>query len=207
MTVLVFSDLHGEKKHKKLLSFIKGETWDVAFGLGDFGSKFTATCYKDVIKLPRIYTIYGNHDNVDEIKSYSGWLKDGYHLIDGLNVFALNGVWGNRGLPYHITVPQILPLMTMECDLLITHEHPYGLSYNHHDGTFKFMEDHGWHEEFLNAVIKVLKPKLWLYGHSYTAEPDRNIRGIRTYGVDSRFVLFNEEWRAMRVENVAAVIF
>lgn len=208
MRILFYSDLHGISKLDKLLEFSKDEELDLVFGLGDYGSKFEdhfKQVFEGAMKISASgghWVIFGNHDNQDEIERQTCWMPDGLNVIEGLRVFAVNGVWGNnREKLYHKNPANLIRMMpdAGQVDLLLTHEHPGLLDYNYHSGAFKFTEGREWHKSFAEAVAKYLKPKVWFYGHSYTATPDRVIPGLelRTFGLDDRAVLMDENWKVI----------
>lgn len=199
---MLFSDLHGLGRLERLIKFAESVEYDRAFGLGDYGSlfenNFNAT-FGGAINLKNFYTLYGNHDDFDVIQRYKGWLPDGLSQVNGLRVFTVNGVWGsNREKLYHKNPNQMIRHMpdAGQVDLLLTHEHPALLDYQHQNGAFKFREEREWHKSFAEAVAKYLKPKIWCYGHSHTTIADRIIPtlNLRTCGLDGRAVLMDESF-------------
>jgi predicted phosphodiesterase len=214
MHILAVSDIHSPSTLDRLLQWVKENPYDFGFALGDFGTAHKAS--EDVAMslavrtlpktLPRVYVLYGNHDDLDAVQSHPLWLQNGLHNIHGFKVFAVNGIWGrNPHKPWHQRVtPQIRRAEKAgPVDILVTHEHPFGLEFHHHSGGYKFSEKSWWHKQFADAVANCLKPRIWLYGHSYTKDPDRTIPdlNIRTLGIDSRFVMLNENFKIVKMSN------
>jgi predicted phosphodiesterase len=214
MKFLVYADLHSIRKANMLMKFVESEQPDLAFGLGDFNGEFNSVLNLCNSKIPSNYIIYGNHDSLVDIQKYPKWLSDGVHEINGLRVYAVNGIWGTHPelKPYQRNVRGVIRAMKDigPVDILLTHEHPYGLDYHHPvTGTFKFKEERDWHRQFAEAVADLLKPKMWYYGHSYSVEACRMIPELNlwTIGLDGRFMISDSELRPVKVEEIAHVPF
>ena len=79
MKVLVISDLHYEKVFHKgvdepkawewLLSIVDYHKPDLLISLGDWGYDINSAEFYELLKRVRVWSIYGNHDNLEVLKS------------------------------------------------------------------------------------------------------------------------------------------
>jgi predicted phosphodiesterase len=216
---LWFSDLHGLPKAELLFKFAEEQRPDACFDLGDHGSLFTDDKLGGKVveecgrRLSNYHLIWGNHDDLSLIEQLPYWLHDGLNVFEGLRIFAMNGIFGTRPKekPWHKTVASMVKLMldVGQVDLLLSHEQPFGLDYYTQSGKLKFHEDREWHKTFAYAVKEHLNPTVWLYGHSRSNVAERVIPelGLRTIGLDGRFVIVNDKFNIEAVEEVAHVAF
>jgi Icc-related predicted phosphoesterase len=180
---MVLSDLHYEKTYHH--DVWEGEAFEWLIGivrnirpasliaLGDLGHAWSAEDWKSLTDLTSVNAIYGNHDNLEVLRSARNGdgsrvlAEDGeIRLIGGLRVGFINGIIAKKG---KLRVKDGVPRQTAEdflsaaaklagIDVLATHASPnlqeYGTRY-HSNEEF----------EILDRIIKQINPPLSISGH------------------------------------------
>lgn len=147
---------------------------------GDWGDKgqIGAESYRAILKQVPIYTVYGNHDDLDllrELRNRDGspvLLPNGEVVeIQGIRIAGISGIWAkSHKKPYYITDEEVLEiahkLAGKEVTVLISHACPVGLADETPKGT------HGGQKCFLDA-FKIVNPKAHLCGHLHKPQLKR----------------------------------
>ena len=112
MKVLVISDLHYEKVLHKGVDESKAWEWlllvvdyhkpDLLISLGDWGYAVNPAEFYELLRRVRVWSIYGNHDNLEVLRKMYNVLADKYEQvlmddgeireIDGVRFGAINGI-------------------------------------------------------------------------------------------------------------------
>ena len=182
MSILVISDLHFEKESFRgiyqggaldwLLKRVDEVKPIALVGLGDWGSAWTLDDWNLLTQRVTTHAIFGNHDNVDLLKSVKN--KDGSKVlaqdgeirsIEGIKIGFINGIMSKMGTPRR-NVPRstsedflrIASTNFKEIDILCTHESPivpeYGKKFNSGIGP-----------SVMTKVIEKVQPKISISGH------------------------------------------
>ena len=199
--ILVISDLHYEQTYHHgiwegeafdwLLRMTKAARPSSLIALGDLGHAWLPADWKILVDLVPVHAIYGNHDNLDVLRSAVNGdgtrvlADDGeVRTIGGLKVGFINGIMAKKG---RLKVKDGVPRQTAEdflssaekltgVDILATHASPnlpeYGSRY-HPSEEF----------EVLDKVIRKISPALSISGHlsgPYTKSKLGDVTVLRT---------------------------
>ncbi len=185
--VLVISDLHYEKRIYKgvdqsrtwewLLSIVDYHRPDLLLSCGDWGHDISYEEYYELLKRTLVYSIYGNHENMDvltELRNIKSSLpvlmEDGrIYELQGLRIAGISGIIAKKrktkkGVPRR-TPEEFLEtarkLEGKEIDVLLIHETPYLPQ------LFSFMAKDFRGLTVLEA-IRIVKPRLVINGHMHS---------------------------------------
>jgi Icc-related predicted phosphoesterase len=186
--VMVISDLHYEKDYhhrvwegeayKWLLRMVRNARPVSLIALGDLGHAWLPADWKELTEMVPVHAIYGNHDNLDALRSARNrdgtrvLAKDGeVRMIAGLKVGFISGIIASDG---RLRVKDGVPRRSAEdflsaavklagVDILATHASPYLPEYG---GRYHLSEEF----EVLEKVINQVNPLLSVSGH-LTAGP------------------------------------
>jgi len=196
LKILMVSDLHysikpfkGRDESKVFETFyevVEDEKPNLVLSAGDFGEEATEKMFRPICKQAYFLAIYGNHDNIGLIKSLRNengtlcWLSDG-NIIEwqSLRIAAINGnVVLRKRKPHHHTPEEVEQLIEAyaargRIDALVTHEAP-----KHH-----LLKSSGY--EVLSKAMEVLKPKLYLCGHTHFPSQIIEVDGTTLVSLDS----------------------
>ncbi len=191
------SDLHCEKNPKvfewlqNLIDEMKSDYLVVA---GDWGECDT---YPQILPKERVITVYGNHDNIAELRKRFTLLDGEVVNLDGLRVGGISGIISPKGTPTRTGIPRKRPseyIMVAnrikgKTDLMIIHEAPY------------IPEVFGrmWRSAGSLAALKavnIVKPKILLVGHLHLApalhaELEGGLHIIHVDSTQKGYVLLN----------------
>lgn len=200
--VLVVSDLHYEKAWHhdtwegdafEWLVNVVQETKPISLILlGDSGHAWLHSDWRRVSKLTRVNAVYGNHDNLEVLRSAKN--KDGtrvlaedgeVRVIGGLKVGFINGIMAEGGAKVKDGVPRKSPedffsaaAKLTGIDVLVTHASPnlpeYGRRYHATKGF-----------EALDQVLAEINPVLSLSGHLRGPFTLSKLRGATVLRVES----------------------
>ncbi|MHC1627407.1 MAG: metallophosphoesterase family protein [Candidatus Nezhaarchaeales archaeon] len=112
MKIMVISDLHYDKKvfhgideskaWEWLLSIVDYHRPDLLISLGDWGEAINPEEFYELLKRVRVWSIFGNHENLDVLRKMYNILTDTYEPIlmgdgevrefEGLKFGAINGI-------------------------------------------------------------------------------------------------------------------
>ncbi|MCS7192664.1 MAG: metallophosphoesterase [Armatimonadetes bacterium] len=167
---LVVGDMHGQMKF--VWNALNQEKPELLICVGDWGDKGQVEPqeYHAILKLVPVYSVFGNHDDWDLIKTLKNLdgspvlLPNGEIVeIKGIRIAGINGIWAkSHKKPYYITDEEVLSiaqkLAGKEVTVLVTHSCPAGLADETPKGT------HGGQRCFLDA-FKIVNPRIHLCGH------------------------------------------
>jgi len=183
----VFSDLHGSVGKWNAVNALAQQV-DLLLSAGDITPVMKA-------KTPPILSIYGNHDDYENLKENCILLEDGltYRCAE---IYAINGNFAKtRRHPWHKTPAMIQELFKQHCaeiDIAVTHEPPHGVAWR--KGRYASTCS-----EMVTDFFAEHKPKVWFYGHSYVDEAIQEIRGIKTVNVNRRFATYDVDAGELKV--------
>ena len=164
---------------------VEAEKPDLVLSAGDFGEEATEEMFRPISKQSYFLTIYGNHDNVDLIKSLrnedgsSCWLSGNIREWQGLRIAAVNGnIATRKRKAHHHTMQEVERLVegyarSGRIDIVVTHEapqHPLLKSLGH---------------DVLNRVLEILRPRLYLCGHIHIPSQTIEVGGTVLVNLDS----------------------
>ena len=187
MRVLIISDLHYDHKICKSVDESKAWSWlmsivdhhkpDLLLSCGDWGTAITHEKFYDLLGKCVVLTIYGNHENVNVLKSLYNvktnehlpvLMKDGeIYEFDGLKIAGINGIISERkksrkGVPRKRPEEYLKVANTLaskNIDILLIHEVPLILPlFNITDTTSS---------RVTLEAIKIIRPKLVVNGHMH----------------------------------------
>jgi len=220
--IMLISDLHYEKAHHQgvwegdafdwLMRTVKSTKPVSLIGLGDLGHAWLAADWRSLTDLTPVSSIYGNHDNLESLRSATN--RDGTKVlavdgevrdVSGLRVGFINGIIAKRG---KLRVKGRVPRQSADdflsaaakltgVDILATHASPnlpdYGSRYR---ATDEF--------EILDEVIKRVKPALSVSGHlrgPYTLSKlgSTTILRIDSSPAERHYALLETETRRIRI--------
>lgn len=166
----MISDLHCEKNPNAfewLKHIIEDTSPDLLFAAGDWGE---CKEYPQILPKERVITVYGNHDNVTELREKFTLLDGDVVEINGIRVGGVSGIISPKGTPTKTGVPRKTPGQFLikaskikdATDIMIMHETPY------------IPEVFGrmWRSAGSLTALKALslvKPKMLLVGHMHLA--------------------------------------
>ena len=188
MRVLIISDLHYDHKICKSVDESKAWSWlmsivdhhkpDLLLSCGDWGTAITHEKFYDLLGKCVVLTIYGNHENVNVLKSLYNvktnehlpvLMKDGeIYEFDGLKIAGINGIISERKKSRK-GVPRKRPeeylkvgntLANKNIDILLIHEVPYLPS------IFDNVRD-SISSQIALKTIKLIKPRVVINGHMH----------------------------------------
>ena len=152
MKIMVISDLHYDKRifhgideskaWEWLLSIVNYHRPDLLISLGDWGEAINPGEFYELLKRVRVWSIFGNHENLDVLRKMYNILTDKYEPIllddgevrefDGLRFSGINGIIALRrrerkGVPRKwpeefITIAKKL---SGKIDILLLHDSPW----------------------------------------------------------------------------------
>jgi len=182
--VLTVSDVHCEEGQKNVDNFVKAVSEhapDVILGLGDWGD-----CKSYNFLKGNVITIYGNHDNIEELSKRSKLVDGEVVELDRLKIGGISGIVSLRGTPTKSGTPRKKPEEFLEkaqnigsADVLLLHEAPY------------LPEVFGrmWRSVGpLTALtaLNIIKPKVLMVGHLHLAPALHAKRGnMHVFHVDT----------------------
>ena len=179
MKIMFISDLHYSSKSSEIEAFkwlkkiVKYHMPEYLLSAGDWGYEVDMKNFIDILNLTKIYTIYGNHDNLKVLLSLRNvddtpiLIKDECILkIGELNIVGINGIIAERrrmrkGVPRKRPEDFIRIARSIDnknIDILLIHESPPFPEYR---GSMHFRRS-------LNSildVIRILKPRIIINGH------------------------------------------
>jgi len=182
MSILVISDLHFEKGSFRgiyqgdaldwLLKIVDNVKPTALVGLGDWGAAWAIDDWNLLTQKVTTHAIFGNHDNVNLLKSVKN--KDGSKVlahdgeirsIEGIKFGFINGIMSDKGTPRRdiprSTSEDFLRIASANfkgINILCTHESPIVPEYGK-----KF--DSGIGPAAMTKVIEKVQPKISLSGH------------------------------------------
>ncbi len=152
MKVMIISDLHYDKRIFRdidesrawewLISIVDYHRPDLLISLGDWGEAISGTGFYDLLKRVRIWSIYGNHENLEVLKNMHNILADRYEpvlmsdgevrVFNGFRFGAINGIIALRKKEKK-GIPRKRPEEFIEygkrlngkIDVLLLHESPW----------------------------------------------------------------------------------
>ena len=184
LKMMVISDLHYEKVFHRgvdeskawnwLLSIVNYHEPDVLLSCGDWGTAITAKEFKELLSKTTVLTIYGNHDNLDVLRSLRNvnaalpvLMEDGLvYNVGGVRVAGISGVVAKKRKGKK-RVPRKTPedfidlarkLKDERVDVLLIHETPYL------PRVFSSIRKSLGSQVALEA-IEIIKPKIVFNGH------------------------------------------
>ena len=201
MRALVVADVHDVKGFRRLVELIEEYKPEFVLGCGDWGSRKRMEGYsyeiynlaleeiedlfREIISRTRLYTVYGNHDELELIKYLKNvdgspiWLRD-FEVRDvaGMRVMGLNGLitLTGRGI-YHVAESEFRRKMVeflksgAKVEVVVSHDAPKYFSdkiVNKNGNIY-----HAGHE-LLSEALTVLRPRLWLHGHIHSQQYERS---------------------------------
>ncbi len=202
MKILAVSDIHYEKEGAEdpedteawnwLLSIVDYHKPDLIVGCGDWGSAINTQEFKELLSKTKVYTIYGNHENLkvlSELKNRDGTpvLLQDCEVVEfnGIKIGGINGIIALRrkskkGVPRKRPeefVEAAYCLAEKKVDLLLIHE---TVPLPEYRGLIRF-------PSYLSAVVEAIKiaaPRLVVNGHihidqGYTLSRINNIMYLR----------------------------
>jgi Icc-related predicted phosphoesterase len=175
MKALLISDMHGEME--AALKALEAEEPEVLLCAGDWGDPGAVLeeVYRQVIERAQVFTVYGNHDDLELLKRLTN--RDGSPVLlcngeivqyGGLRLSGINGIWAkSHQQPHYVLEEEVLAaaraLEDQGVDALLTHGCPVGLSDLTPHGR------HGGQRCFLDA-LKVVRPRLYVCGHLHVPQ-------------------------------------
>lgn len=185
MIIGAFSDIHGDMRR-----------WRMVHALAVEHSVSFLICAGDVTPIDSVgqtplLIVFGNHDDLDEVKRQRHWLVNGSNSYKGWRVFAINGNFAaKRREPYHNDARSLLALFktcgsTQAVDIVVTHEPPCGVRWR---GGQRYQSVCS---QLVTEHIRKMAPGYWVYGHCRMEEPIQKLDGIVAMNVNNRMVIWN----------------
>ncbi len=222
MEVLVISDLHFEQGYHHnvwegeafdwLIKMVRNARPASLIALGDLGHVWLAADWKSLTDLTLVNAVYGNHDNLEALRSAVN--RDGTKVlaedgeirsIGGLRVGFINGILAKKG---RLKVKDGVPRQTAEdflsaaakltgIDVLATHASPNLPDYG---GRYHATEEF----EILDRIIRQINPPLSISGHlsgPYTLSKlyDTTILRIDSSPAERHYALVDSGSRRIRI--------
>ena len=204
MKILFVSDLHYENDYHNgtwegdakewLIKIIKRHEPTTLIGAGDWGHAWTTTDWGDITNLVETHAIYGNHDNMQTLKTainsdkskYKRVLaKDGENrTIEGLSFGFINGIIAKTekikdGVPRQLATQYLnFAEQISGSDFMVSHMAPREMAWD--ISRIREAED----LVVMKQAIDITHPKVLLCGHlggPYTMVP--NISKYGTFGI------------------------
>jgi uncharacterized protein len=193
--LLAVSDLHGDLR--SAWAAVEAAQPDVLLSCGDWGDPGEVEL-PDLVQFTQrlpVYTVYGNHDNLDALRAWSN--QDGSSVllpngevrtIGPITLAGINGIWAkSHRQPYYVLDEEVEEAatraagQTQSLDILLTHGCPSGVA------DLTWQGRHGGQRCFLRA-FQLLKPRLYLTGHLHRPQEHRTKEGqlIRNLGATPR---------------------
>ena len=185
MKVMVISDLHYDKRvfhgidesraWEWLLGIVDYHRPDLLISLGDWGEAISETEFYDLLKRVRVWSIYGNHDNLNVLRKVYNILTDKYEpalmkdgevrVFNGVRFGAINGITALRrkekkGIPRKRPEEFIEydKRLSGKVDVLLLYDSPYVPEYKG-----KIANDV--RTQAVGIAIFEAKPRITLCGH------------------------------------------
>ncbi len=189
---MVISDLHYDKRIYKgvdesrawewLLSIVDYHKPDLLISLGDWGEAVNEEEFFELLKKVRVWSIYGNHENMEVLKKMYNVLTGRYEPIlmedgevrefGGLRFGAINGIIALRrrekkGIPRKKPEEyiEVAKKLKGKIDVLLIHDSPKLPLED-----YKFMRDDVT-TQAVGIAIYEARPKLVLCGHLHIEKP------------------------------------
>jgi len=190
--VMIISDLHYDKRIYKgvdesrawswLMSIVDYHRSDLLISLGDWGEAINEEEFFELLKKVRVWSIYGNHENLGVLRKMSNIVVGGLEPIlfddgeirefDGLRFGAINGIIAlkrreKRGVPRKKPEEyiEIAKKLKDRVDILLIHDSPK-LPLKE----YEFMRNDA-ATQAVEVAIYEAKPKIVLCGHIHTENP------------------------------------
>ena len=192
LQILFVSDLHYTRRKPELeqgewlLNLVDETKPDILLSAGDWDELTDEKFLSDLVQKVPVLTIYGNHENMDSLKSVKNPLLENIDILlpdytpfqfEGLKILGVSGIWSGRRRSRH-GIPrkkgtEFIDLARefyekynpkkFDIDILLIHDVPnipeYEEKFTMHAGTM-----------IVRKVIELLKPKLVLNGHTHLSE-------------------------------------
>jgi len=193
--ILMVADLHystrgfrgGDESRvfEALCRAVEAEKPGLVLSAGDFGEEATGEMFRPISKQSYFLTIYGNHDNVDLVKSLrnkddsSCWLSDNIREWQGLRIAAVNGnIAIRKRKAHHHIIEEVERLVegyarSGRIDIVVTHEAPQ----------HPLLKSSGC--DVLNRALEILRPRIYLCGHIHIPSQTIGVGGTILVNLDS----------------------
>lgn len=195
MRILVISDLHGDLG--AAWRAVNAANAEVLLCCGDWGDpgELDLPRLEEFSRRLPVYTVYGNHDDLDALRNWSN--EDGSPVllangtrrpVGALTLVGINGIWAkSHRKPYYVTDDEVVDAAQQAAesgppvDILLTHGCPSGVADLTADNR------HGGQRCFLRA-FQTLRPRVYLTGHLHRAQEHRTREGqvVRNVGQTPR---------------------
>jgi len=176
MRILVISDMHGDLANVRRL--LTEATWDLVLCCGDWGDpgQLADVEYENILDLATIYTVFGNHDDIDTLKRLRN--RDGSAVLlqdgkptkaKGVTIVGVSGIWAkSHRLPWYVTDEDIASYgpFVESVDILMTHGCAIGLNDLTPGG------GRGGHRQF-TELFAGIQPRVYVCGHLHRAQARR----------------------------------
>ena len=151
MKALIISDLHYERRVYKgvdesrawfwLMNIVDYHKPDLLISLGDWGEAVNEEEFYELLRRVRVWSIYGNHENMDVLKKMYNVLTDRYESVlmrdgevrefEGLRFGAINGIVAlkrrmKKGVPRKKPEEyiEVAKKLKGKIDILLIHDSP-----------------------------------------------------------------------------------
>lgn len=175
MRVLAVSDMHGSLSH--VMSALDKTRPDLLISCGDWGDPGSVAS-EDIAQIAartRVYTVYGNHDDLSLLRSVQN--SDGTPILlesgrvyrtGGIAIGGINGIWATSNeKACYTTDAEVMKsarlLADQRLDIFVSHGCAVGLADRVPGGR------HGGKRSWLDAY-KIIYPRLYLCGHLHAAQ-------------------------------------
>jgi len=198
MQILMISDVHyserpfhGQDQSKVfewLYKVVEKEKPELLVSAGDFGEA-TQEMFQPICAKTKILTVYGNHDNLQLVKSLKNQdgsdclLQDGViREFDGIRIAGINGnISDRKRRPHHKTINEVEEIILRyaksgKVDILVTHEVPKHPLLGK-EKPFGF--------DIFNDAVKELSPKIYICGHVHLESQMIQMNETRLINIDS----------------------
>ncbi len=190
--VMVVSDLHYDRRVYKgvdesrawgwLLSIVERHRPDLLVGLGDWGEAINEGEFYGLLRMVRVWSIYGNHENMGVLEKMYNVLSESYEPVlmgdgevrefAGLRFGAINGIISlkkrsRRGVPRKRPEEYVEVARSLRgrVDVLLLHDSPK-LPLRE----YEFMSDDAATQAVGKAIYEA-RPRIALCGHLHIEKP------------------------------------
>lgn len=184
--MIILSDIHSDwNRVEEVCRLWPNET---VVQLGDLGIGFLRSEFV-LANTPKNFRFFvGNHDNRDLANTMPACLGNfgefediffvsGAHSIDRFNRIEGKSWWANEELTYRQAEECLAAWEKSDRDVLVTHDCPQVIAER-----FMLIYDKSLTRDLLDAMVRVRKPKLVVFGHHHKRY-DINHDGIRFVGL------------------------